>query len=400
MSTITFDKSEYKAGEGVTITYGTGRTRLHLRMKNPSGTELLNISVTGSGIHIYILPDTAPLGTYRVELYYLDRSGRAVIVATATMKVVSGVPSAPPDEGETRELDLGDYEVTWTLSGNDTLKAEITVTDTGVTCLSVTGGACYSATPPGVTISTFTVTGHLKSAVAPPTRGYLTVTTSPTGVSVKVGTVSCGTTPVTACALSPGWKEIILTKSGYKTRVLMEEIKAGQTLNLGTITLTPTTAPPTPPDAAKFGLSEIVENHLPEWITGYACAGCGARYPYKCPFGYKRTECRSEPTGSHGCCSYCSVVFVKCEQEGVVPPVEIGSWIDESGVTNLTPSHAMYVYYLSQGATGAADTKYAGLSPKPSRMDPSIATVDNAMGIFYYSQGAMGAGNAKTGCNY
>ena len=79
---------------------------------------------------------------------------------------------------------------------------------------------------------------------------------------------------------------------------------------------------PTPPDAAKFGLKEIVDNHLPEWISGYACAGCGARYPYICPEGYKRTECRSQPNGTHGCCPNCMVAFVKCEQEGVAPPTK------------------------------------------------------------------------------
>ena len=273
MATITFDKGEYNAGEGVRITYDTGRTRLHLRMKNPSGTELLNISVTGSGIHIYILPDTAPLGTYRVELYYLDRSGRAVIVATATMKVVSGVPSAPPDEGETRELDLGDYEVTWTLSSNDTLKAEITVTDTSVTCLSVTGGACHSATPPGVTISAFTVTGYLKSAVAPPTKGYLTVNTTPTGASVTVDIVfPCGTTPVTKCELDTGTKTVKITKAGYNTVTRAVTIRAGEIEDLGTITLTPTGVPPTGFDdwvASKGGKDAITGGNINELTDAY-----------------------------------------------------------------------------------------------------------------------------------
>jgi len=302
---------------------------------------------------------------------------------------------------EEKDLELGDWEATWTLSGSDILKAVIRVTDTGVTCLSVTAGSCNSARPPGVMISAFTVTAHLKSAGAPPT----------------------------------------------------------------------------PPDVAKFGLKEIVENHLPEWITGYACAACSGGYKYNCPTGYKRTECRPEPNGSHGCCPRCMVAFVKCEQEGVAPPTkgylkvntsptgalvtadivfpcgttpvtkceldtgtktvkitksgyntvtrsvtitagattdlgtitltptaappaEIGSWIDESGVTNLTKNHAVYVFYVSAGAVSAADGKYAKLSPKPSKLDPSLASKDNAIGIFYYSQGAMAAGNGKTGCNY
>lgn len=64
------------------------------------------------------------------------------------------------------------YTVKWSgLSGRADLIASITVTEDGVTCDSVTGGACYTTTPvtaPGVLITTgapFTVTGHLKESV-------------------------------------------------------------------------------------------------------------------------------------------------------------------------------------------------------------------------------------------
>ena len=318
---ISFDKGTYKQGETVTIKYGYNRETNDLRLKNPNNVVVFSKSVCGSGSCIYTLPATAVLGGYKAELVGHDpRTGVERVLETVTMNVVSGIPSTPPDEGETRELDVGDYEVTWTLSGHDTLKAEITVTDTGVTCLSVAGGACYSATPPGVTISTFTVTGYLKSAVTPPTEGYLRVTTSPAGALVMVNGTSCGTTPVTKCTLSTGTKTVTFTKTGYNTVTRTVTIRAGEIEDIGTITLTPTTV--TPPDAAKFGLSEIVENHLPEWITGYACAGCGARYPYICPAGYKRTECVPQANGTHGCCSTCMVAFVKCEQEGVAPPTK------------------------------------------------------------------------------
>ena len=79
---------------------------------------------------------------------------------------------------------------------------------------------------------------------------------------------------------------------------------------------------------------------------------------------------------------------------------DICSWIDESGVTNLTLDHALYVYYLSRGWTSLADKKYAGLSPKPSELDTTLATLDNALGVFYYSQGWTSLGNKKTGCSY
>jgi hypothetical protein len=197
------------------------------------------------------------------------KAGQTINLGTITLTPTA----APPAEGETRELDLGDYEVTWTLSGQDTLKAEITVTDTGVTCLSVTGGACNSATPPGVTISTFTVTGHLKSAVAPPTKGYLTVNTSPTGASVTVDIVfPCGATPVTKCELDTGTKTVKITKSGYNTETRSVTITAGATTNLGTITLTPTGVPPTGFDdwvTSKGGKNAITGGDINELTDAY-----------------------------------------------------------------------------------------------------------------------------------
>ena len=80
--------------------------------------------------------------------------------------------------------------------------------------------------------------------------------------------------------------------------------------------------------------------------------------------------------------------------------VGIGNWIDESGVTNLTLDHALYVFYLSEGWTSLADKKYTILSPKPSRIDTALATLDNALGAYYYSEGWNSLGNKKTGCSY
>ena len=239
MVSISFDKDEYNAGERATITYVDALARTLLAIRK-TGSLIYRQLVEGSGSFEYTAPSA--LGTYEAVLIFEGR-----VRATDTMKVVSGAPYVPPPaEGETRDLDLGDYEVTWTLSGRDTLITSIRVTDTGVTCLSVTAGACNSATPPGVTISTFTVTGYLKpSGVAPPTEGYLTVNTSPAGASVTVDGVSCGTTPVTACTLSTGAKTVTITKSGYNTVTRSVTISAGATSNLGTITLTPTGAPPT-----------------------------------------------------------------------------------------------------------------------------------------------------------
>jgi len=61
------------------------------------------------------------------------------------------------------ELALGEHTVKWSKAGYDDLIATINVMDTGVSCVSVKGGACGSTTPPGVVISdSFTVTGYLK----------------------------------------------------------------------------------------------------------------------------------------------------------------------------------------------------------------------------------------------
>ncbi len=60
------------------------------------------------------------------------------------------------------ELALGEHTVKWSKAGCEDLIATINVTDTGVSCVSVEGGACGSTTPPGVITSDFTVTGYLK----------------------------------------------------------------------------------------------------------------------------------------------------------------------------------------------------------------------------------------------
>lgn len=70
------------------------------------------------------------------------------------------------------ELTLGSHNVLWSAPERADLIASITVAEAGVTCDSVTGGACYTAAPvtaPGVLItagSPFLVTGHLAEAAA------------------------------------------------------------------------------------------------------------------------------------------------------------------------------------------------------------------------------------------
>ena len=79
---------------------------------------------------------------------------------------------------------------------------------------------------------------------------------------------------------------------------------------------------------------------------------------------------------------------------------DVCAWIDESGVANLTLNHALYVYYLSAGWTSLANIKYNVLSPQPSRIEATLATLDTSLGIYYYSAGWTSLGNTKTGCTY
>ena len=96
-----------------------------------------------------------------------------------------------------------------------------------------------------------------QEGVAPPTEGYLRVTTSPTGALVTVNGVSCGTTPVTACELSTGSKTVAIAKSGYNTVTKYINITAGQEYDLGTIILTPTEVPSEIPEEIKRYLAEV-----------------------------------------------------------------------------------------------------------------------------------------------
>lgn len=73
-----------------------------------------------------------------------------------------------------------------------------------------------------------------------PEKGYLKVTSSPTGATVKVGTITCsGTTPITACELPVGSNyTVTISLTGYITETRSANITAGATTYLGTVSLT------------------------------------------------------------------------------------------------------------------------------------------------------------------
>ena len=66
-------------------------------------------------------------------------------------------------------------------------------------------------------------------------------------------------------------------------------------------------------DIKEFHFPEVISNNLPISVEGYSCASCSGTYNYLCPKGYHRTECEYAEGGSHGCCTSCIVVRVKCE---------------------------------------------------------------------------------------
>ena len=355
---------------------------------------------------------------YAIDGTFVDETG-------GTGKVVSRVIGAVTDRIELKTPRIGTYRKSDLTTAN---AGEVTLIDVRDTILKNDGYPagetqyCVEAAPPPIP----PVTPPVAPPVTPPAPPITPTTCNQSfriiekdtnnpisGAKVTVGTKTCLTGASGECTItgltkgkSYGW---YYNKSGY--------IPIGYTfpfiacVTKMTAMLVPPVPPPvtppvTPPEVAKFGLSEVIENRLPDWIEGYVCTPSGAA-AYKCPTGYKLTR-RSFVSlyGGHGCPQTAMVFRVKCEREAppvtppVTPPTTISSWIDETGVTNLTKNHAVYVFYVSAGAVSAADGKYAKLSPKPSRLDPSAASKDNAIGIFYYSQGAMAAGNGKTGCNY
>ena len=95
------------------------------------------------------------------------------------------------------------------------------------------------------------------SSIPPIDKGYLTLTTSPTGASVTVDGASCGTTPVTSCELSVGAKTVTISKTGYTTETRSVTILGDQTSNLGTIALTLAAAPPPAAKTVAFKSSPI-----------------------------------------------------------------------------------------------------------------------------------------------
>ena len=79
-------------------------------------------------------------------------------------------PTPPNMETRTMALTEGQHTIQISLSGYDTLNATINVSSTGVTCVSVTGGACGGTGLPRVSTSGGSVTTYLKEGAAATNR--------------------------------------------------------------------------------------------------------------------------------------------------------------------------------------------------------------------------------------
>jgi hypothetical protein len=302
-----------------------------------------------------------------------------------------------------KNLKAGNYIVTFTNAGHETLSAEILVSASGVSCIKVTGGSCGSTTPPGINmVSTWSVFGTLKPIVAPPPppppeMGYLSVTSTPTGANVSVDGTPIGTTPITHYELPVGTPVVSLTKSGYTPVSQPTTITAGET--------TPFDVPfiPIPPE--NKGALSVTSTPTGAAVTvDGASIGTTPISAYELTVGTKSVSLTLE--GYETATQSVTIVAGETNDMGtvtlteVVVPTDVCGWIDEVGVGSLTADHARYVYLLSTGSTVLAELKYQGLTPKPSPIEQSLATLDNARGIYVYSTGGFVLGNLKTGCNY
>jgi hypothetical protein len=95
-----------------------------------------------------------------------------IVGSINTFPVCGVTPTPPPPNMETRTVSLteGQHTIQVSFAGYDTLNATINVSSTGVTCVSVIGGACGGSSLPRVSTSGWTVTTYLKSGAVTTNR--------------------------------------------------------------------------------------------------------------------------------------------------------------------------------------------------------------------------------------
>ncbi len=242
---------------------------------------------------------------------------------------------------ETKDLALGAYEVTWTLRDHSSLTARIRVYDTGITCLSVTGGGCNQSTPPGVTISGWHVRGYLRSSVAPPPPPG-----PPAGKITKAGIISeigkSGAIDLSKVSTSPGGFRWYYTSGNltYTSRLTRVKISNIATRN-----------PPT--KTTDIGLLEggrEVSELNREWVIGILA---------KLPYGAAPPPPPPPPPGDEG------EIALAADKTtcGIGEQIKLTGWYkNESGA--LVAGHDVGFYsYLNGKRTyiGKTRTSHAGL---------------------------------------
>lgn len=118
------------------------------------------------------------------------------------------------------ELPIGTPTVTLTLAGYDPVTQPATITSGQITPFDV----------PFIPIPELN-------------KGALSVMSAPSGAAVRVDEIYIGTTPISGYTLAAGTKSVTMALSGYESTTLSVTIAAGETKDMGTVTLTEAVVP-------------------------------------------------------------------------------------------------------------------------------------------------------------
>ena len=180
MPTISFDKSEYKAGETATVTYTGAEGRGEVVIISPSRKTYSFVPNVGNGSFKWVIPTDAVNGEYMVNLY----DGGGVTRAYDTATVSGGTAPSPPisvppgfyDRGvtpSTIEVDPGMYDVLFRLTDyKDKIITGVVVSEGATKTVSAT--LEREVTPP------------ITPPVTPPVTKTVTFKSVPSGAHINV----------------------------------------------------------------------------------------------------------------------------------------------------------------------------------------------------------------------
>ena len=172
MTSIYFDKDEYKRGETATITYADAPSGALIQIITPTRRVARSWPVSGSGSVEWAISADTETGRHSLHLY--DSRGRAIAHDTASITGGVTPPTEPPPTGftdtgkvtpSTIEVDPATYDVMFKLTGyKDKIITNVVVTE--------------GATKP--------VSATLEPEAAPPVTKTVTFVSVPSGASVDV----------------------------------------------------------------------------------------------------------------------------------------------------------------------------------------------------------------------